>query len=288
MNQLESKVCLVTGASRGIGCEIARLFASEGGKVVAVARTLHEGDQPLGGSLTAVVREIREAGGEAIACRANIANENECQRAVETARQAFGPLDVLVNNAVFPLRTPVALTPVDKWLLATAVNFHAPFFLSRLALADMIPRRRGAIVNVSSIGAIGPGRGPYEPAREPPHTLYGATKAALERFTQGLASEVYEAGISVSCVSPSQMVLTESVEWILRRTSEFDVQMQEASTMAEPIEYMARAVLLLATQPLELVSGRVTYSQKILREFGELEEAEGAGIDTPGSGFSSL
>ena len=92
----------------------------------------------------------------------------------------------------------------------------------------------------------------------------------------------------MSCVSPSQMVITESVERILLETSEFEIGMAEASKMAEPIDYMARAVLLLATQRSQLVSGRVTYSQEILKEFGELKEAHGPGIDTAGSGFSSI
>ena len=99
--------------------------------------------------------------------------------------------------------------PLNRWMRSWAVNFHAPFILSQLVLEDMIPRGSGSIVNISSGAAIGPGRGPYQDV--PPNsggTCYGAEKAALERFSQGLAQEVYEHGISVTAVSPSQVVPT--------------------------------------------------------------------------------
>src|SRR5262249_57388562 len=90
--------------------------------------------------------------------------------------------------------------PLNRWLRSWAVNFHAPFVLSQLALAEMIPRRSGAIVNISSGAAIGPGRGPYsDPAvGARGGACYGAEKAALERFTQRLAAEVYQYGVSVT------------------------------------------------------------------------------------------
>src|SRR5260370_21723527 len=90
-----------------------------------------------------------------------------------------------------------------------AVNIHAPFIMSHLVLQDMIPRKSGAIVNISSGSAIGPGRGPYQNETPPVGTAcYGAEKAALERLTQGLAEEVYDDGSSVTCVAPSQVVAT--------------------------------------------------------------------------------
>lgn len=280
MGKLEGKVALVTGASRGIGKAIAEVFAAEGARVVCTARTVEEGTHPLSGSLRTTVEGIEAAGGEAVAIAADVSQYDHCERAVREARDTYGPIDVLVNNAALTYFIPVAQFPVSKWLRSVAVNFHAPFYLSRLVLEEMIPRRRGAIVNISSGAAIGPGRGPYEAQQLAGGTLYGAEKAALERFTQGLAAEVYEHGISVACVSPSLIVPTPGVmhHRLLR----------ENDPNAEPPEIMAKSVLLLATEPLDKVSGRVTYSQQILREFGQLEDAQGIGVDFPGSGYSQV
>lgn len=283
MGRLDGKVVVVTGASRGIGADIARLFASEGGRVVCAARTLQEGQHPLAGSLETTVAGIREAGGEAHAVAANIAEPPECERLIEAARLHYGAVDVLVNNAALTYYIPVKDYPVGKWLRSWAVNFQAPFVLSQLVLRDMIVRKRGAIVNISSGSAIGPGRGPYPDSAAGPRggTCYGAEKAALERFTQGLASEVFQYGISVTSLAPSQVVPTPGTVYH-RLVSGLD------DPRGEPPLLMARAALLLATEPVERVSGRVTYSQQILREFGWIETARGRGVDTRGSGYSEI
>src|SRR5881628_2940028 len=283
MRRLDGKVVVVTGASRGIGAEIARLFAAEGGRVVCAARTLREGDHPLAGSLETTVAEIQAAGGLAEAVTANIAEPAECEKLIGAAGRIYGPVDVLVNNAALTYYLPVKDYPLNKWMRSWAVNFHAPFVLSQLVLADMIPRRTGAIVNISSGAAIGPGRGPYpDPAvGGRGGTCYGAEKAALERFTQGLASEVYQYGVSVAYVSPSQIVPTPGTVYH-RLVKSIDHPRGEAP------ELMAKAALLLATEPLEKVSGRVTYSQQILKEFGWITDARGRGVDTPGSGYSQI
>lgn len=281
MGKLDGKVVLVTGASRGIGKTIAEVFAAEGGRVVAAARTLREGEHPLEGSLESTVNGIRAAGGEATAIAADISQYEECVRLVEETRRVYGPVDVLVNNAALTYFIPIKDYPVNKWHRSVAVNFHAPFYLSREVLQDMVPRGAGAIVNISSGAAIGPGRGPY---REPPArggTLYGAEKAALERFTQGLAAEVYEYGISVTCVSPSQVVPTPGTVFHNLVTGMDDPR-------GEPPELMAKAALLLATEPLDRVTGRVTYSQEILQEFGWITNGRGTGIDRKGSGYSQI
>jgi len=281
MAKLDGKVSIVSGASRGIGRAIAILFAAEGAKVVCTARTVTEGAHPLEGSLETTVAEISAAGGEAVAIACDVSEYTNCKQAVAEARTRYGPIDVLVNNAALTYFIPVHEFPISKWLRSTAVNFHGPFYLSQLVLEDMIPRRSGAIVNISSGAAIGPGRGPYP---EPPPrgaTLYGAEKAALERFTQGLASEVYEQGISVTCVSPSQVVATPGVLHHKLVKSVDDPR-------AEPEELMAKAALLLATEPVEKVSGRVTYSQEILAEMGWIEEGHGIGFDREGSGYSKI
>ena len=112
-------------------------------------------------------------------------------------------------------------------------------------------------------------------------TLYGAEKAALERFTQGLASEVFQDGVSVTCVSPSQVVPTPGTVFHHLVTGMDDPR-------GEPPELMAKAALLLATEPQDKISGRVTYSQEILKEYGWIEKAQGGGVDRKGSGYSQI
>ncbi len=280
MGRLDGKVCVITGASRGIGAEIARLFAAEGGRVVAAARTLREGDHPLEGSLEKTVADIRESGGEATPSSVNISLPEDCERLLEKAHAAYGSVDVLVNNAALTYFIPVKDYPLRRWMRSWAVNFHAPFILSQLALGDMIERGGGSIVNISSGAAIGPGRGPYPDApASSGGTCYGAEKAALERFSQGLAQEVYQYGVSVTCVSPSQVVPTPGTIYH-NLVSGID------DPRGEHPELMAKSALLLATEPLDAVTGRVTYSQQILKEFGWIDEARGTGIDRQGSGYS--
>ena len=283
MGRLDGKVVVVTGASRGLGAEIAALLAAEGGRVVCAARTLREGDHRLAGSLESTVAGIRANRGEAHAVAANIADPAECERLLQEARKTYGPVDVLVNNAALTYFVPIKDYAVGRWLASWAVNVNAPFVLSQLALADMIPRQRGAIVNIGSGAAIGPGRGPYpDPAvGARGGTCYGAQKAALERFTQGLAAEVYQYGVSVTCVSPSQVVPTPGTVYHKLVKGLDDPR-------GERPELMARAVLLLASEPLDRVTGRVTYSQQILKEFGWLSDAKGRGVDTPGTGYSAI
>jgi NAD(P)-dependent dehydrogenase (short-subunit alcohol dehydrogenase family) len=279
VGKLDGRVAVVTGASRGIGQAIAELFASEGARVVCAARTVNEGDhQMLEGSLNTTVARIQEAGGEAVAVQANISEEDECYHLIEEAKAAFGPVDVLVNNAALNYYIPIVNYPTSRWLRSFAVNVHGPFILSKAVLPDMMERRTGAIVNISSGAAIGPGRAPYS-SKGGGGVMYGATKAALERFTQGLAEEVYEYGITVAAVSPSQVVPTPGT--VLHKLVEgLD------DPRGEPPSMMARAALLLASEPCDKVSGRVTYSQAILQEFGWIEGGRGTGIDRPGSGYS--
>jgi citronellol/citronellal dehydrogenase len=283
MGKLTGKVAIVTGASRGIGQQIAELFASEGARVVCAARTLNEGEhRMLEGSLTRTVNLIHEKGGEAKAVAADVSSETECIALVEAARQVYGPIDILVNNAALNYYLPTDTYPTNRWVRCFAINVHAPFILSKAVLSDMIPRRSGAIVNISSGAAIGPGRGPYEDKTVRGGVMYGATKAALERFTQGLAQEVaqYE-DITVAAVSPSQVVPTPGTIHHKLVTGMDDPK-------GEPPILMARAALLLASEPSQKVNGRVTYSQKILKEFGWIEEAQGRGVTIQGSGYSLI
>jgi NAD(P)-dependent dehydrogenase (short-subunit alcohol dehydrogenase family) len=282
MPSLTNHIALVTGASRGIGKAISELFAKEGAKVICSARTIKEGTHPLEGSLETTIAGIRKAGGDATAVACDVSSETECEKLVAETRRIYGPVDVLVNNAALTYFIPVKDFPPKRWIRSFAVNIHAPFIMSHLVLEDMIPRKSGAIVNISSVGAIGPGRGPYHNETPPVGTsCYGAEKAALERFTQGLAEEVYDYGISVTCVAPSLVVPTPGTVYHNLVDSMDDPK-------GEPVEMMAQSVLILATEPLDKVTGLVTYSQPLLKQYGLIDKAVGIGTDAPGSGFSRM
>ena len=280
MRKLEGRVALVTGASRGIGQAIAELFAAEGADVVCAARTINEGDHILKGSLGNTVQRIIGAGGSATAVAANISEEQDCRALFDAAIDIYGKVDILVNNAALNYYVPIVNYDVGKWMRAFAVNVHGPFMLSRFVLPGMIERKSGAIVNISSGSAIGPGRGPYETEGRG-GTMYGASKAALERMTQGLAQEVQHHNIAITCYSPSQVVPTPGT--IYHKLVE---GMNDPKS--EPLKIMAKTALLLASEPAEKVNGRVTYSQQILKEFGWIDKGKGIGFDRTGSGYSQI
>jgi NAD(P)-dependent dehydrogenase (short-subunit alcohol dehydrogenase family) len=283
MGKLDGKVTIVTGASRGIGESIARVFAAEGAKVVCAARSLNEGDHKLfRGSLNTTVAEIKAKGGTAIAVQTDLSREDACVALVARTREAFGPVDILVNNAAVSYFLPVKDLSTKQWDISWSVGPRAMFVLTHEVLPDMIKKGGGVIINISSGAAIGPGRGPYKgPSPERGGSLYGAEKAAIERFSQGLAQEVYPNGITVAALSPSQVVPTPGTVYFKMVSSMDDPR-------GEPPEMMARACLLLASEPLDKVTGRVTYSQQILKEFGWIKNGKGAGVETPGSGFSRM
>ena len=281
MGKLAGKVAIVTGASRGIGAAVATLFASEGAKIVCAARTLNEGDHRLlKGSLAGTVAQIKQAGGQAIAVAVDVSEEAECHKLVRAARDAYGAIDILVNDAALTYYLPIVDFDVKRWIKAFAVNVHGPFMMSKFVLPEMIERRSGWIVNISSGSAIGPGRGPYKDSARG-GTMYGSTKAALERFTQGLAQEVAAYNIAVSALSPSQVVPTPGTVYHKLVTG-FD------DPRGEPPILMARAALLLAAEPAEKINGRVTYSQQILGEYGLIDKPTGRGVTTRGSGYSQI
>ncbi len=279
MGKLDGKVAIVTGASRGIGKEIATLFAAAGARVACAARTLTEGSFKLEGSLERTVAEITASGGSALSIQCDISDPKACGQLVDTAREKLGPIDVLVNDAAASAWGQTKDLAFEDWMNGFAVVVNAPFLLSQKVLPDMLERGGGAIINVSSWMVAGPGRGPYDTTNMMGETAYGTTKAALERLTQGLAQEVYSNGITVAAVAPSMGVGTP--------------QLVAAGIFSGPDDpngehpkLMAKAVLLLATEPIDKVTGRVTYSQEILQEFGLIDADTEIGMPPATSPFS--
>jgi len=287
----------VTGAANGLGRTVAEQLAREGAAVACADLQLGP-VEPLGrellvaapvsvprdygGTLSEVVAGIRGAGGNAVGIQCDIADERSCDELLWNVRRLLGPPDVLVNVAVLSYFVPALEFPTDWVERMFAVNVVAVFTLCRKVLPAMIARGSGAIVNVTSEAAVGPGRGPYPPApqsrtRLGPPTVYGATKAAVERLTQGLAEEVYPHGIAVSAIAPANTVLdTPGARYL-----------QISHRESEPAEHIAQAIALLASEPPQAVSGRVVYSQALLAEYGLLERPRGVGSDSPGTGYSA-
>lgn len=271
----------MTGASRGIGADVAAMLAQQGARVVCCARTEREGQHALAGTLGQTVQRIEAVGGEAIAVGANLARDEDCAGVVAAAQNAFGGVDILINNAAVAFFGPTVDLSVSRWVASGRVSVHATFLLCKLVLPGMIERSWGRVVNVSSESAIGPGAGPYPGAHLIGDTTYGAQKAALERFSQGLAQEVYAAGVGVAAIAPSLIVPTPGALANAQITGPEDPR-------AEDPAYMSEAIRVLVTAPLDEITGRMVYSQQLLTERGELTDGGGLGVD-PGrrvSGYS--
>jgi NAD(P)-dependent dehydrogenase (short-subunit alcohol dehydrogenase family) len=259
MGLLDGRVAIVTGASRGIGAEIARRFGAEGAAVAVVARTSEAGTSQFAGTIGETVDEIRAAGGTAIAIAANLSRAEDRERLVaETAGQLGSP-DILVNNAAVTYFTKVEDFTPKQYALMFAVQVEAPFHLARLVLPGMREHAAGWILNISSIAARHPAM-PPGPFAGRGGTVYGMCKAAIERFSTGLAAELYPDNIAVNALSPTRVVPTPGTIYH-HLTS-------EGAENSEPTSVMAAAALMLCHRDPRSLTGRVTYSQELLAELG--------------------
>ncbi len=258
MGALDGKVALVTGASRGIGAAIATRFAAEGAAVAVTARTLDEHPR-LPGSLHETVAAIERGGGRATAIAADLADTAARAEIVPQVEAALGPVDVLVNNAAAAFYLPIDDFPQKRRRLLFELNVHAPVDLCLAVLPRMRREHRGWIVNVSSVTSRHPKAGVALPPTAAA-TMYGASKAALERFTTGLAAETYADGIAVNSVAPVAAVRTPGAQALVGEL------MDARPDLVEPVEVLVEAVLALATCEPGALSGRVVLSQTFLDE----------------------
>lgn len=259
---LAGKVAVVTGASRGIGEFIAKRYAMEGAKVVVSARTVEASDHFLPGTINETVKTIQDAGGEALAVKSDLAVEEDRQNLIKEAVAAFGPVDILVNNAAVTWFIPVTDFPEKRFRTMMDVQVWAPFELAQLCLPSMLERGEGWILNISSHAAIHP-----ESKAPGGHggTVYGMCKAALERFTTGLAQEVYEAGVGVNVISPGLVATPGVVHHKLINDANKD--------RVTPVEHMAEACLRLCHGDPREITGRIDYADQVIEEFS-LEPAD--------------
>jgi 3-oxoacyl-[acyl-carrier protein] reductase len=182
---LEGKIALITGGSRGIGAAIAKRLATDGAKI---AITYTKGaDAAIG-----VVKEIEQAGGKAIAIQADSTDPAAVNAAVEKTAQTFGRIDILVNNAGTAIPKPFEATSLDELDLMIDLNFRGVLVATQAALKHM--KTGGRIIMIGS--CVG------ERMMTPGLAAYSATKGAIKMFTQGLSREVGQRGITVNNVQP--------------------------------------------------------------------------------------
>jgi citronellol/citronellal dehydrogenase len=269
---LRGRVAVVTGASRGIGAAIAERFAFEGATVVVTARTVGPQESRLPGTVHETVNRIRANGGDAVAVAADLSHVDERTALIDEVLARFGAADILVNNAAVSFFQPVTEFSAKRLQLMFEVQVAAPLHLSQMVLPGMVAKGEGWILNISSRAALHP-RIPPDPRRIGA-TVYGMCKAAVERFSTGLASEAYVDNVAVNALSPNLVVPTPGTLF------HHLVRANDPDQVVEQPEVMAEAALALCSAPPRTRTGLIAYSQDLLDELG-IVVAGGAGEVAP-------
>lgn len=186
---------LVTGASRGIGKAIACAFGEQGACVAVTARSTG-GTGPLKGTIYDTARAVEQCGGTAVPIAADIAREDDIAALVRQVLDRCGRIDVLVNNAATNRPLPFEQITMKQWDTILRVNLRGMVGCSKAVLPVMKQQHRGHIINISSVAAYRPGHEPFT------GLAYDVSKAAVNRFTIGLAQEARSFGIGVNALMP--------------------------------------------------------------------------------------
>lgn len=270
MRELEGKVAIVTGASRGIGEATAERLAAAGAVVIAAARTVGDLQDPKIDTLAHTVAEIRGRGHEAHAYALDVSKAESRAEFMTAVLERFGRVDVLVNNAGVSGYGAKSWEMTDKLFRRVfEVDVFGPRDLIVRALPGMIERGYGRIVNVSSTIADraapnveGP---PFQDFhRETGVSAYASAKSALNLFTRAVAAELHGAGVSANTVAPVNSVMTRSAQAMIAGG------LIDPSRMKAPEdpEVMAEAVLALCVADPNTTTGLTTYSGQYLAQIG--------------------
>ncbi|MBO0676683.1 SDR family NAD(P)-dependent oxidoreductase [Mycolicibacterium sp. S2-37] len=253
---LRGKTALVTGSSRGIGRAIAQRLAAEGATVVVTARSYTPSPSVRDGATTALPGTIGEtialieaAGGTAIGLAADLENPEQREALVGNVIDRTGGLDILVNNAGYADYSVVEKMAMDTFDRTVEHYLRTPFVLARAAIPQMRARGAGWIVNIGSVTGMAPVRPFREYNKTSGDVVYASLKAALHRFTQGLAAELLDDDIAVNSVGPSTAVRTPGASALIPETFP-----------TEPVEYLAETVLAMCHLPAAQRTGLVAFS----------------------------
>ena len=244
MPSLKGKVAIVTGAGRGLGRAISLGLAKAGASVTCAARTVEQIEE------TAAM--LREVGGEALPVSTNVSDEEAVRNMVAKTVEKFGRVDIMINNAGITSQDRFPDISQKRWNLIFGVNVNGTVLCTQAVLPHFLEHESGVVVNVSSILAH---RVQYSVA-------YGASKAAIERLTQGVAREVRKTpGISITCIRP-YFVTTEVVEGYLAS--------QDTSDWETP-ELWEHYTALLAAAPPQDTTGKIWDRAALEEKFGKFE-----------------
>ncbi len=254
MSQFKGKVALVTGASRGIGKAIAIALAKEGVHVAALARASDAKPLKLPGTVDETARAARAAGVKTLAISADLTMDADIERAVKETLDAFGRIDILVNNAAIDFPGPLLELPVKRYDLIMALDLRAPYLLARQVLPSMLKNGWGHIQNVSSKAATNQYAGQLP---------YGMAKAALERMTMGMAVELKDKPITNTCLRVDVPIASEGFVMNFKsKIPKFDTSTWEKTTVG------AEASLWLMRQSHETWNGKTIGISAMREQFG--------------------
>jgi 7-alpha-hydroxysteroid dehydrogenase len=278
--RLDGRAAIVTGASRGLGRATALALAAEGAAVAVVGRTENVWNEKLPGTIGETVADIEAAGGRAVAIRADLLDRDDIARLVDEARDALGPITILINNAAFtapgrppkpgddarpkaaksqpggvkPDWPPLLGTPLGAFRRHFEIAVFATYELIQLVCPDMIAAGIGSVVNISSVASRLPGDGPYADRSGGVLPGYGGSKAALEHLTWCAAYDLAGHHVAVNALSPSKAIMTPGLSYYAARG--FD-------DVATPEEFARAAVELTMVDPA-VVTGRTIGHLQVL------------------------
>lgn len=257
MKRFEGRRVVVTGASRGIGARIAHRLAAEGADVAITARTMDAGTGPLDGSLSEMVESLQRFGGKVVPIAADLSNPESRATIIPAAVEALGgPIEILVNNAAAAIYGTLIDYPAKRVRLSNEINVIAPLELAQAVIPAMRDAGEGWIVNLSSASANLPSGPPFpESGLGSTISVYGSSKAALNRVTAGLAMEVYGSGIRINTVEPRAAVMSEGADQVAGHAIRSD--------QIEPMETMVEAAVALCCCPADH-TGRIESSLALI------------------------